>query len=265
MINLSKFSFSKLSFSKSSVSKSSIFAALIALLGTAAYADTVGVSAGAYRWNPSYDGTVKSGGENVDIKHDLGFSDDNANVFFVAIEHPIPLLPNVKLQRTQLDTSASNRLTRSFVFDGVTYNATETVKTDLDLSHTDATFYYEILDNWAELDLGLTVRHFDNGVKITAINAAKSSKLDINATIPMLYASAKFNLPLTGVYVAVDGNGIAYSGNTLIDYRAMLGYESKIGLGAEIGVRNFDLKYDDNGDKADVNVDGAYAQVFYHF
>lgn len=228
-------------------------------------ADNVGVRAGAYRWQPSYDGTVKSGGEAVDIRKDLGLSDDDANVFIIAIEHPIPVLPNILLQRSQIKTSATNALSRSFTFDGVTYSGSDTVKTDLDLSHTDATLYYELLDNWVNLDLGLTIRHFDQGVKIRSITSGESSKVDLNATIPMIYIAARFDLPLTGLYVGVDGNGIGYSGNTLLDYRAMIGYESRIGLGAEVGVRNFDLTYKDGSDKADVTVDGAYAQVFYHF
>lgn len=230
-----------------------------------AQADAIGVRFGAYAWQPDYDGTVKSGGEQVDVNNDLGLDDDDASVFFIAIEHPVPLLPNVLIQRTQLDTKATQRLTRTFTFDDVTYTASDTVKTDLDLSHTDATFYYEILDNWAELDIGLTVRAFDDGVKLTATNAAKTSSADIDAVLPMLYVAAKFNLPLTGVYVAVNGNGVGYSGDTLLDYRAALGYESPIGLGAEVGVRNFDLNYEDGDDEADVTVRGGYASVFYHF
>lgn len=230
-----------------------------------AQADAIGVRFGAYAWQPDYDGTVKSGGEQVDVNNDLGLDDDDASVFFIAIEHPVPLLPNVLIQRTQLDTKATQRLTRTFTFDDVTYTASDTVKTDLDLSHTDATFYYEILDNWAELDIGLTVRAFDDGVKLTATNAAKTSSADIDTVLPMLYVAAKFNLPLTGVYVAVNGNGVGYSGDTLLDYRAALGYESPIGLGAEVGVRNFDLNYEDGDDEADVTVRGGYASVFYHF
>lgn len=237
--------------------------ALVAAAG--AQADAVGVRFGAYAWQPDYDGTVKSGGEKVDINNDLGLDDDDSTVFYVAIEHPIPLLPNVLIQRTQLDTKATQRLTRTFVFDDVTYTSSDTVKTDLDLSHTDATFYYEILDNWAEVDIGLTVRAFDDGIKLTAVNAAKTSSADIDAVLPMLYIAAKFNLPLTGAYIAVDGNGIGYSGNTLLDYRASVGYESPFGLGAEIGVRNFDLNYEDGDDEADVSVRGGYASVFYHF
>jgi len=242
-----------------------LLAVAFAGAATCAQADAIGFSFGAYAWQPDYDGTVKSGGEQVDVNNDLGLDDDDSNVFFISIEHPIPLLPNVLIQRTELDTKATQQLTRTFTFDDVTYTANDTVKTDLDLSHTDATFYYEILDNWAELNVGLTVRAFDDGVKLTAINAGKTSNADIDAVLPMLYVAAKFNLPLTGVYIAIDGNGIGYSGNTLFDYRASVGYESPIGLGAEIGVRNFDLNYEDGDDEADVSVKGGYAQVFYHF
>jgi outer membrane protein len=234
-------------------------------IAISAEADAFGFRAGAYRWNPDFDGDVKSGGEKVDVKDDLGFSDESVNVFFVAIEHPIPFLPNLLLQRTQLDASATNTLNRTFTFDDNIYVASDTVKTNLDLSHTDATLYYEILDNWVNLDVGLTIRHFDTGVKIRSVNTGENSKVDINATIPMVYAAARFDLPLTGLYIGVDGNGIGYSGNTLFDYRAMIGYESPIGLGAELGMRNFDLKYEDGHDKADVSARGAYAEVFYHF
>lgn len=240
-------------------------ALLSGLSASTAMADALGVRAGAYGWHPDYDGTVKSGGESVDLKNDLGYTDANSNVFFIALEHPIPLLPNILLQHTQLDSSATNQLSRSFTFDDVTYNTTDTVNSDLDLSHTDATLYYEVLDNWVQLDLGLTIRYFDGGVKIRSVDTGENSKYDLTGPIPMLYASARFDLPLGGLYVAVDGNGIDYSGNSLIDYRAMLGYETKIGLGAEVGVRNFHLRYEDGNDKADVTANGLFAELFFHF
>lgn len=240
-------------------------AALLSGLSLPALADAIGVRAGAYAWNPDISGTVRAGGQDVDLHDDLGFSDENANVFFVSIEHPLPLLPNILVQHTKLDASATNTLTRTITFDDTTYIASDRVKTTLDLSHTDATLYYELLDNWVELDLGLTVRVFENGVKIKSVNTGQDAKLDFNSVIPMVYAAARFNLPLSGLYVAVDGNGIGYSGNTLFDYRAMVGYESPIGLGAQVGIRNFDLNYEDGDDEGDVKIDGAFAEIFYHF
>lgn len=240
-------------------------AALLTAFAAPAYADAVGIRVGAYRWSPDFGGTVESGGERIDINRDLGIDDDDANTFFVAIEHPIPVLPNLMLKRTELDTSATQRLSRTFTFDDQIYVASDIVHTDIDLTHTDATFYYELLDNWAELDLGLTVRYFEEGVRLEAELAGESSELDLDVALPMLYVAAKFNLPLTGAYVAVDGNGVGYGGSTLFDYRAAVGYESSIGLGAELGYRSFDLDYDDDDDQADIKVDGVYASVFYHF
>lgn len=240
-------------------------ALLLSGMSLPAMADAIGVRAGAYVWNPDISGTVRASGEKVDLQDDLGFSDENANVFFVAIEHPLPLLPNLLLQHTKLDASSTSTLSRTITFDDTTYIASDRVKSTLDLTHTDATLYYEVLDNWVELDLGLTVRMFDNGVKIKSEYTGDSAKLDFNSVIPMVYAAARFNLPVTGLYVALDGNGIGYSGNTLFDYRAMVGYESPIGLGAQVGFRNFDLKYEDGDDEGDVKIDGAFAEVFYHF
>ena len=239
--------------------------ALLAGFSLPTLADALGVRAGAYRWNADYRGDVQAGGESIDIHDDLGISDDDSNVFSIAFEHPIPFLPNVLLQRTELDTSASETLSRSFEFDDEIYIASDTVNTDLDLSHTDATLYYEVLDNWVELDLGLTVRYFEEGVRLQAQTTGQRSELDLNAVLPMVYAAARFNLPLSGFYVAVDGNGVGYSGSTLFDYRAMVGYESRIGLGAELGYRSFDLSYDDDDDEAEIKIDGVFAQVFYHF
>lgn len=238
--------------------------ALLAGLATASHADTIGFRVGAYQWQPDYEGSVRSGGESVDLEQDLGFSDDDASVVFLALEHPVPLLPNVLLQHTRLDSDATAVLNRSFTFDDVTYNVNDQVTTSLDLTHTDLTLYYEILDNWMELDLGLTVRHFSNEVSIRSTSAGASS-VDLSVTLPMVYAAARFNLPLSGLYVAVDGSGVSYSGDRLIDYRALIGYETGIGLGVEVGVRRFDLRYEDDNDEADIKTDGVYGQVFYHF
>jgi outer membrane protein len=238
--------------------------ALLASFAAGSHADMLGFRIGAYSWQPDYEGTVRSGGEKVDLQRDLGYSDDDASVIFLALEHPVPVLPNVLLQHTQLDSSASTVLNRSFTFDDVTYSISDSVTTDVDLTHTDLTLYYEILDNWVELDLGLTVRHFSNEVSIRSATAGDSSA-DLSVTLPMVYAAARFNLPLSGLYIAVDGSGASYSGDRLIDYRALIGYETSIGLGVEVGMRKFDLSYEDDNDEANIKADGVYGQVFYHF
>jgi hypothetical protein len=45
----------------------------------------------------------------------------------------------------------------------------------------------------------------------------------------------------------------------------MLGWESSIGLGIEVGYRYFDVQYEDSQEEADVTIEGVYAGLFFHF
>lgn len=230
-----------------------------------AQADFLGVRVGAYQWQQKYDGTASSDGTNVNLRSDLGFDNSRNNVYFAEFDHPLPLLPNIRIQHTDISTTETATLNRAIVIDNVNYAASSAVHTNLDLSHTDATLYYRPLDNWVKVRLGLTVRKFDHGVTVDSLSTGQSAKIDIDAILPMFYAAARFDLPLTGLYIGADTNALAYSGSHLYDSRVNVGYELPFGLGMEAGYRRFDLKYDRHGDHADIVVDGGYAEVFYHF
>lgn len=239
-----------------------IAASLCLCLPTLAAADAVGINFGAYSWQQEYSGTAQSGTDVLDFNQDLGFDDDTNTSYYVAIEHPIPILPNLKIAHTNMDTTATGNISADF--DGVTFDGT--VITDSDLTHTDFTLYYELLDNWVSLDLGLTARQFKEGVRITDQTSGETGEVIIDETIPMLYLAVKFDLPLTGLYIGGDANGVSYDDDDLIDYRINVGYESSIGLGIEVGFRSFDLDYeDDDNERVDVTIDGAYATLFFHF
>lgn len=240
-----------------------------ALLPVTAHADTLGFSAGANSWTQEWDGDVQSGPDTIDLDTDLGLDDDTGTNFYIAFEHPIPLIPNVRLQHTELEVSASQVLSRDISFEGVTFPNGAQVDSNIDLTHTDITLYYEILDNWVSLDIGLTARVFEEGISIGSPDipapATSSASLDVDYTIPMLYGSVKFELPLTGMYVGARGNIISYSGDSITDIEATIGYETEIGLGLELGYRIFDIDYEDASDEtADLSVDGIYFGVFYH-
>ena len=135
----------------------------------------------------------------------------------------------------------------------------------MDLSHTDVTLYYEILDNWVNLDLGLTGRVFDDGVSITDVNTGLKGDLDIDYVIPLVYAEARFDLPLSGLSLGIQGNAISYDDDTLYDAKFNLGYTFAFGLGVEAGYRLIDFDYDDDDETADVNFDGVYAGLYWDF
>lgn len=246
---------------------SAVFTSMAACTLPTAHADTVfGIYAGAYNWKADFSGDINDtdADQNIDLEDDLGFSDESNNVFYIAIEHPVPIVPNFRIQHTALDSSSHGELTRSVTFDDVDFTIGEDVATDIDFTHTDFTLYYEILDNWVNLDIGLTARKFDGEIEIDGIGEV--AQVDIDATLPMLYFAAQFDLPLTGLSAGVGGNGIGYSGNTLLDLNAYVQYEFAFGLGLRGGYRTFALELDDVDDiDSDLTLDGLYGAVVFHF
>lgn len=227
-------------------------------------ADTLGFEVGAYQWQQNYDGTVRSGITDVDVENDLGLDDESNLSYYAVLEHPVPMLPNIKLQHTELDISETATLSRTIDFEGNLYPITATVNTDSDLSHTDVTLYYELLDNWVELDLGLTARTFGDSVKLSSPTTGTEGEVELDETIPLLYAAARFELPM-GFYLGADINGLSYDDYQLLDYRVHARWQADFGLGVELGWRSLDIDYEDGDEDADLTIDGAYLGAFYHF
>lgn len=228
-----------------------------------AYGDTIlGVYAGAGSWNASYDG--RAGDPSISLK-ELGVKDNSNTFYYVALEHPIPVLPNIRLSHTDIKRKQSAYITRTFEIDGTPFTAGDNVASQFDLTHTDATFYYEILDNWVNLDLGLTARKFDGYV--SAQSSTESEKVKVDQTLPMLYLKAQFDLPFTGLSVGAETNYVSYSGDKLTDYSAKISYlfDSALDVGLEAGYRKFSLTVDDDDLQAKVDIKGPYAAVIAHF
>ncbi len=244
--------------------KQSILAVSL-LAGTAsmAQADTIlGIYAGAGIWQSDISGDVQDGTTEIDTEDDIGLDDNTNNYFYAALEHPIPLLPNIKLQHTKLSLDGDNALSRTIDFGGSQFSLNENVSAEADLTHTDATFYYEILDNWVSLDVGISVRLFDGFVEIQSTN--ESAREDLDVPIPLLYAKVRFDLPLTGLSLDAEAQGIGFSGNNLIDATVRIAYESTIGLGLEAGYRSMRLKIDEDIE-GDIDLGGVFAGINFHF
>lgn len=237
-------------------------AATLALLSPLAVADTIlGVYAGAGQWQAEYSGDA--GDPNIDVGA-LGLEESDNNFYYIALEHPVPLIPNIKVQKVDISSQQTARITQTFTLDDETFFEGTEVTSDFDLSHIDLTLYYEILDNWVNLDLGVNVRKFDGYVSAESAFGNESVKLD--EAVPMFYVKAQFDLPLTGFSAGLEGNIISYDDNRLTDYSARVHYmfDSVMDLGLEVGYREMSLKIDEDV-TADVQLKGPYAAVVFHF
>ncbi|GAB1258203.1 TIGR04219 family outer membrane beta-barrel protein [Aurantivibrio plasticivorans] len=238
-----------------------------------ANADTIlGIYAGAGVWQSDLSGSIAETGTIEADLRDLGIQDQDVNFVYIALEHPVPVIPNIRLQMTDLAVDGSGALTTDFTLDGQTFSASSDVNSDIDLSHTDATLYYELLDNWITLDFGLTFRQFDGSIDVAAVSgpqAGTSVSEEFDETLPLVYLKGQFDLPLTGFYAGAAGNYIGYDGNDMTDYQLFAGWMSDgwvFDLGVEVGYRTFSLTLDDVADlDADLELDGAYASLNIHF
>ena len=226
-------------------------------------ADTVfGLYAGAQLWNMDGDGTFGNADQSSDGQVD--FKGENQNVFYVAIEHPIPFVPNVKFKSTDLEDQGSGNV--NFTFEGI--NFIGQVAADVDFSHQDIILYYEILDNLVSLDVGLNVMQMDGHVTVT--DGTQTESVEFDGYIPTLYLAAEAALPFTGLSVGGEISGLAAGGSSFYDYQVQIQYNvidnMAIDVGLQLGYRATGLKLDDVDNlDTDLSFSGPYAGLQVHF
>lgn len=234
-----------------------------------ASADFLGVKIGANYWDYDISGTARyqsnNSADDIDVNDDLGYSDDTLTYFYASFEHPVPVLPNIRISKTKIDTDANGRLSRQVTYGGTTFQANEDVKSNVEADQIDITLYYRVLDNVANLDLGLNAKYIDSDAAIQgAISGSQSA--DVSGWVPMLYAGVGVDLPLTGLSVSADGSYIGYKDSNFYDFTVRASYTTPWFVGVDAGYRKLKLDLDDFDDSyADVEFDGLFAGMYVHF
>ncbi len=225
---------------------------LCCLFAVEVSADNLGLEVGGGYWLPSTDGDVIAG---VDVEDELDIEDFGTPYFYFNFEHPLPLVPNLRMARTHLDEEGQGRLATNFSFEGSNFTAGQTTLNNLDLSSTDVTLYYELWDTSGDFDIGLTARWFNGVVEV----GGTVESADI--VIPMLYVKAQADLPFTGFYLGGMANVTSYSGDSISDAEVKVGWRKKDFIlpdfGVEVGYRRIDLDVDESVE-IDVELSGAF-------
>ena len=239
------------------------------LLSGAAQADTLlGVYLGADGWQSAVTGSFA----NSEQLQRFNFNDKTQTSYYVALEHPLPLLPNIRLQHNALEAQGNTTLNANFSFAGDSFAASSTLRNGVDLTNTDYILYYEIVDNdLLSLDLGLNAKYIKGSVAVAdtansgAVGVQRASQL-----MPMLYSAAMIGLPLTGLDIFAQGSVISYDGSHVYDAQAGLAYavldNLAIDLRVKVGYRAVELQLDDIDDLyANIDFTGVFAGVELHF
>lgn len=237
-------------------------------VGAIASADTLGLYFGLGVWQNESDGDLFNSLGIAQDTNTLGMDDENATFFYIKFEHPVPVMPNIRIAQSEASNSGS------FTFNNLSM-IDVTTKTEIDLDHTDFTFYWELIDTGMDLDLGLTARKFD-GALTQEISydgvLAFTDHQPISGTIPMLYISANVDLPFTGTYVGAEINSLSYKGDGFNDITAKIGWKTENWImpefGVELGYRRFGLDIDASNSldtTVDLSIDGYYLSLVGHF
>ncbi|WED24518.1 TIGR04219 family outer membrane beta-barrel protein [Vibrio sp. JC009] len=163
--------------------------------------------------------------------------DSTTYTFEASFEHPIPLIPNVKVAQSSVD---ANRF---------------------EYTKRDYTLYYEILDNsLVSVDVGAGATSLTDG-KLTVLG----SEQDFEGYVPHLYGMAEVGIPATPISFFAKGTGIAYEDNEMMDLAAGVKYEiglGLVGLELQLGYRTQTFKlegFDDLSVDLDTEAKGFYA------
>jgi outer membrane protein len=239
------------------------------LLSSTSLADTLRIRAGANYWKYDISGTARyktrNSNNNIDVNQDLGYNNGSAGVYYLVLEHPIPLLPNVRLYDTDIDEDANGRLSKTVVFGNTTFLANEAVSSQIELKQTDITLYYKLLDNVVSVDLGLDGKYIDSKARISS-EISGTQDASVSGWVPLAYVGAGFDLPLTGLGVSADGSFSKYQGSSFYDYSIRVTYSTPWRLGLDAGYRKIKMDLDDfDNSFANVEFDGPYAGAYLQF
>lgn len=225
-----------------------------------AKAEFVGLNISASQWASStsslFDNTDS---DSLALIDDLDADNPEQLPMVFTLEHPVTALPNLRYQGSQLDSDMS--------IYGEAFSSGSLDSSTFDLSHEDIVLYYQLLDGGVDLDLGVDVKSLDGEVSFAGTT---SNTVAVDETIPLLYLSAKFDLPLDGFYVGADINAnvidLGLSESSAQDSTFMLGYESGTGLGIEGGYKYFSLDLN-NADAPDTDLeyDGIFLNGYVNF
>ncbi len=230
-----------------------------------ATADILSFSVGGGAWNETPDGSYqKTGDPKVSVTDDLLWEKESQSYIFATLEHPIPMLPNIKVAQTKIEHDGNGNI--PFTFNGIAFNGN--IINDVSIESLDLYAYYEILDNVVSLDLGLDIRNLKIAYNIEAkagpITTASESD-SVSATFPMLYAMVGAT-PWPGLTISGELSYIAYSGNSISDFTAKIAYTTDYYIGLELGYRKQSYELDDVSDiDADLSFDGVFAGAYLKF
>lgn len=182
----------------------------------------IDITAGAGAWNAAPSGFVEYG-TRLDLEQDLGLTDKQGLYYYVDVDHFLPLVPNFKIERQELQTDATKTLA-NISFGNQTFNAS--TKTTADLTQNDLSLYWGIpglnlaTAGIVDVGFGINLKQFDGYVSLEETLTGKKEKVALNFIVPMGYASVTVDPPMIPAKLFASYKVISYKDSGLRDFQA---------------------------------------------
>ena len=215
-------------------------------LSSFSHADVIGVKADLSYWN--FDGYS----QDNNFKHEL--DRQGTAQLSVAVEHPVPLLPNAKIRYVNLDSNSEQ--------------SSPANAADIELNNIDYILYYELLDTIVHADIGAGLSNLDGTVR--NLNAGALNQYDLDEYSPLLYATVGVKLPFTGMSAKAEAIYTHGSDSKKTDVQAELQYDFidnlLVDVGAKVGYRMMQVDFEQD-QRPDLRLEfkGPYIGLDVHF
>jgi outer membrane protein len=239
-----------------------------AILASSAMADITRVEMGVGAWMQESKGSVSYTDGGADGSYVSSEKDSTEPYVWALIKHPVPVLPNLRLEYVSLKDSG----VASGTFKDFDITSASTTLS-YDVKQYDIIPYYNILDNtaWITLDLGLDIKIVDASYNAAPTTGFSGYSDSVTFALPLLYARARVEIPSTDIALEADIKYITTGDSTVYDARAKVDYTLDfvpvIQPALEVGYRAQKIDIDESGvdAKLDIEFSGFYAGLMLRF
>ncbi|MFZ8859714.1 MAG: TIGR04219 family outer membrane beta-barrel protein [Thermocrinis sp.] len=238
------------------------------------------ISIGAIQQKPSGYVSYKAVSDirdRIDLKNDARLEDKTQPWARLKFEHPIPIIPNIKLAYMPVKLEGSGTLRDIIKWGGYEFEANTDFNLSVKLDRVDTTLYYNFpfiktaTAGKLDVEFGLNVRTIMFGATLsgtTVDNEIVSESASITLPVPMGHLAVEIR-PINLVSLVGELNYIGYKNNAYYDYVAGLRLSPPVRTPlkpfVEVGYRHEKLKIDERDVKTELNIKGLYGLVGVRF
>ncbi len=256
-----------------------LFCLLLGFAVVSAAAADLSISAGGGVWRNEGDGELRfKDNPSVDVDY-LDYDDENRGYVWAELRHPVPFLPNLRLEYVDLKFSAHSD--HAFAWENIIFD-TDTA-TETKLTQVDMVLFYNVASvSWFDLDLGVDVKYIDfefdaDGSGKSFDDPSKTAEYSVHEDedlfVPFVYGKVRFNIPESNFGIEGNARYITYKDSDALDTSIKIDYlfdVKPVKFGIELGYRyeSIDIDEDDfSGLTFDIDIDikGFFAGVVCKF